>query len=354
MADGRGGRDRPPQSPPQPPPLANRYWNIQDILAEAEVRQATLLNSPHCLLLHLAKHCVSQSDCPLSFPALSQLITCEFTGLDALDLGYLDPENQQQHVRQRAQLSAHTTISKTRPCRDLSADHGLYCRIFSLLSFVQLPANASISLPFWTVSILTQRLPRDVAYSLPPIYNPLRNASLLADPRAFNLSLYPHYYTLAALLYQLPTPPTASAVDEGSSYQQQQQLQYQLLRHMTQVMDERYKEIVTKSASCSRSGRRMNGGGMSSELLRSGGECGFLSSPGVEAAAKLSVWERDLFGWNALALRKFEWWKGQIGTMRLTERNGGGGKSGGLVERKRVYGGGGESGPGRDRNKRGR
>ena len=196
------------------------------------------------------------------------------------------------------------------------------------------------------MSLLTQRLPDNFSYSLPPIYNPLRNSALLADPRAFNLSLYPHYYTLAVLLYQLPTPPTANSSDDSAAYQQL------LLRHMAQVMDERYKEIVTKSASCSRGGRGgRSSGGMSSELLRSGGECGFLSSPGVEAAAKLSVWERDLFGWNALALRKLEWWKGQVGPMRVTDRSGGGK---GLVERKRVYGGGGESGPGGDRNKRGR
>ena len=216
-----------------------------------------------------------------------------------------------------------------------------------LLCCVQLPAGSHISLPFWLVSVLTQRQPHDFAYSLPPIYNPLRNSALLADPRAFNLSLYPHYYTLAVLLYQLPVPPTAAnSSDDGQQYQQQ------LLRQMTQVMDERYKEIVTKSASCSRGGRgRM--GGMGSELLRSGGECGFLSSPGVEAAAKLSVWERDVFGWNALALRKFEWWRAQIGPMKVTDRSGSG--SGlGLVERKRVYGGGGESGPKGDRNKRGR
>ena len=209
----------------------------------------------------------------------------------------------------------------------------------------QLPAGSSISLPFWLVSILSHRLPHDFAYSLPPIYNPTRNSALLADPRAFNLSLYPHYYTLSILLYQLPVAPTAANSDDSAQYQQL------LLRHMTQVMDERYKEIVTKSASCSRGGRGRLAG-MGSDLLRSGGECGFLSSPGVEAAAKLSVWERDVFGWNALALRKFEWWKGQVGPMRVTDRSGGMGM--GLVERKRVYGGGGESGSNRDRNKRGR
>ena len=248
------------------------------------------------------------------------------------------------------QNNRHTTSLPTeslQPNKHDRLNDGLLLCSFLYALWLQLPANTSISLPFWLVSLLTRRLPHDFAYSLPPIYNPLRNSALLADPRAFNLSLYPHYYGLATLLYQLPTPPTAaSSSDDGQQYQQQ------LLRHMSQVMDERYKEIVTKSASCSRGGRGRLGGGMASELLRSGGECGFLSSPGVEAAAKLSVWERDVFGWNALALRKFDWWKGLVGPMRVTERSGGG--SVGLAERKRVYGGGGESGRNGDRNKRGR
>ena len=155
-------------------------------------------------------------------------------------------------------------------------------------------------LPYWALPKLF--LARVLSFTLPPIYHPSKNRSLLADPRNVDLSSHHYYYfALGLKLTRLTPNPRVTS-----------QLQV--------VMNERYVEVVEKTQAV---GGGVRGG------VREGQGLGFLSSPGLRFSEKLESWEREVFAAKLVGLRGLEKWKGEGGRMKVK------GKEGLQLERKR-------------------
>ena len=302
------------------------YWNINDILAEAEVTAAAI---SHC------RH----SHCPplLSLPPLTFLLSPAPPPLSP----FLSPSSASSLAEPTtwafSTAKARKNTSNTQPPHSPTPSPPppplpSPSPTTSLLTppsspsvpLSQLPANREVHLPFWAIPRLF--LAHTLTFALPPIYHPSKNRSLLADPRHVDLSS--HHFHYFALGLKLTAMAPSGRVEE----------------QMRTVMDERYVEVVEKTQAMGGGGAGVGGLGMGGGWGGVGGGgrggCvggyGFLSVPGLRFSEKLECWEREVFAWKLLGLRGLERWKGQAGRMRVKEGRDMAALRGGGMDRKRT------------------